>query len=233
MRMRVEYTIGSELRFLSNLDTMHMMERALRRAKIPFALSEGFNPHIRLSMGTVLPVGLWGMKEYFDLELASDLPPSQLGEDLNRVLPEGVKIRQAVVIPADTPSLMKAVNCASYGFVIKSDYAAVDGICQEIWQASSLPVKSRGKKKDVDKDLRKGIYKIDIQTGEGIVDLMIWVATGEPVNVRYDELMDLLNIKGVGSGVVLDVFREGNYIRDNERFYTPMEKVGREPRDYC
>ena len=63
MRIRAEYSIGPELRFLSNLETMHMMERALRRAGIPFALTEGFNPHIRLSMGTVLPVGLWGKKE--------------------------------------------------------------------------------------------------------------------------------------------------------------------------
>ncbi|HBQ86380.1 MAG TPA: radical SAM protein, partial [Syntrophomonas sp.] len=63
MYLRAEYRLGPELKFLGNLDTMHLMERALRRAGIPYALSEGFNPHIKLSMGTVLPVGLWSEKE--------------------------------------------------------------------------------------------------------------------------------------------------------------------------
>jgi radical SAM-linked protein len=57
MRLRVEYSAGPELKFLANLDMMHLMERALRRAGIPYHLSEGFNPHIRLSMGTVLRLG--------------------------------------------------------------------------------------------------------------------------------------------------------------------------------
>ncbi|MDD3890543.1 MAG: TIGR03936 family radical SAM-associated protein, partial [Syntrophomonadaceae bacterium] len=69
MRLRAEYRIGPELKFLANLDMMNVIGRTLRRAAIPYALSEGFNPHIKLSLGTVLPVGLWGEKEYFDLEL--------------------------------------------------------------------------------------------------------------------------------------------------------------------
>ena len=73
MRLRAEYRVGSDLRFLSSLGLMHMMERAFRRAEVPYALSEGFNPHIRLSMGTVLPVGIWGEHEYFDLELERDM----------------------------------------------------------------------------------------------------------------------------------------------------------------
>jgi len=59
MLLRAEYSVGKNLQFLANLDMMHLMERSLRRAGIPCHLTEGFNPHIKLSMGTVLPVGLW------------------------------------------------------------------------------------------------------------------------------------------------------------------------------
>ena len=63
MRVRMEYRVGNDLKFLGNLDMMNLMSRALRRARIPFALSEGFNPHIKFSLGTVLPVGV-GEREY-------------------------------------------------------------------------------------------------------------------------------------------------------------------------
>lgn len=222
MRMRAEYTLGSELRFLANLDTMHMMERALRRARLPFALSEGFNPHIRLSMGTVLPVGLWGLKEYFDLELDQEIEPDRLQSDLNRVLPVGVEIKQAAVIPADTPSLMKIINCANYGFIVKG--GSVESTAQDIMRADSLMIASRGKKKGVDKDIRKGIYKIDIQPIDEGSQLNIWAAVGEPVNIRYDELMDLLMMKGIAAGDITDVFREGNYIYNGQQFFSPLEK---------
>lgn len=222
MRMRAEYTLGSELRFLANLDTMHMMERALRRARLPFALSEGFNPHIRLSMGTVLPVGLWGLKEYFDLELDQDIEPERLQSDLNRVLPVGVEIKQAAIIPADTPSLMKIINCANYAFIIKG--GSVESAAQDIMQADSLVIASRGKKKGVDKDIRKGIYKIDIQPIDEGSQLNIWAAVGEPVNIRYDELLDLLVMKGIAAGDIMDVFREGNYIYNGQQFFSPLEK---------
>ncbi|HAA08563.1 MAG TPA: hypothetical protein DCD98_02220 [Syntrophomonas sp.] len=224
VRIRAEYSIGPELRFLSNLDTMHMMERALRRAKIPFALSEGFNPHIRLSMGTVLPVGLWGKKEYFDLELQQPMPPGELCEALNKVLPAGAHIVQAREIERNAPSLMKAVNCAAYGFILQMSQEDISRICQNILNAEKLLISSRGKKKGVDKDLRKGIYNIDIQPYEEFFCLMIWVGAGEPLNIRYDEIVDLLQQQGVPPQAILDVFREGNYIRIDEELYSPLER---------
>lgn len=224
MRIRAEYSIGPELRFLSNLDTMHMMERALRRAKIPYALTEGFNPHIRLSMGTVLPVGLWGKKEYFDLELEQEMPLDQLRDDLNKVLPAGAHIVQVQVIDDKASSLMKVVNCAAYGFLIRMPEEDISTICQNILEADSLPIRSRGKKKGVDKDLRKGIYKLDLQPGDGCFCLMVWVGIGEPLNIRYDEVIDLLQQQGVPAEAILDVFREGNYIKENERLFSPLER---------
>ena len=47
--MRFQYVIGGELRFLSHLDLVRTFERALRRAHIPVALTEGFHPKPKLS----------------------------------------------------------------------------------------------------------------------------------------------------------------------------------------
>jgi radical SAM-linked protein len=89
---------------------MHLMSRALRRGNIPYALSSGFNPHIKLSMGTVLPVGLWGEQEYFDLELSQAMDLDEFLRRMQEALPPYLEIRRCWEIGADIPSLMKSIN---------------------------------------------------------------------------------------------------------------------------
>lgn len=225
MRLRAEYRVGPDLRFLSNLDLMHMMERAFRRADIPYALSEGFNPHVRLSMGTVLPVGLWGEREYFDLDLKYELDKKDFLQRINAVLPPEVEVGRAAKIPGTAPSLMKIINSAAYVLVSRSDDFDIKGFFAELLSRESLKVKSRGKKKNLDKELRSGIYKIEIEAQKLKNLVRLWVALGEPLNVRYDELLDLLEANGFDMRLILDIYRSGNYIYQYGAFFSPLEMV--------
>jgi radical SAM-linked protein len=225
MRLRTEYSVGAELKFLSNLDMMHLMERSLRRADIPYALSEGFNPHVKLSMGTVLPVGISGEKEYFDLELSQYMRADDFMQRMNAVLPEKVKIRQSVLIPAQMPSLMKTINSACYSFIVCHQTLDLMNWAAEFLSNDSLIVKSRGKKKDLDKDLRPGIYKVEVKQNKDLSSIDIWVSIGEPVNVRYDELLDIFLKKGFSHDDIVEVYRKANYIKEKGAFYSPLEKV--------
>lgn len=225
MRLRAEYSVGSDLRFLSNLDMMNLMARALRRAQIPFALSEGFNPHIRLSMGTVLPVGLWGKREYFDLELEREMDAGNFIENMNQALPPAMHVNACLEIGAKTPTLMNSINCACYSFVIDAPAEQMEPWKNRILQQNDMIVKSRGKKKDLDKNLRPGILKIEVNRLQDFAIIDIWGTTGEPLNVRYDELRDLFMQTGINKEAILDVCRSGNYIRENDEYYTPLEKV--------
>lgn len=225
MKLRAEYRVGSNLKFLGNLDMMNLMARALRRAGIPFALSEGFNPHIKLSMGTVLPVGVWGEHEYFDLELMQEMQLEEFIWKMNRVLPPGMEVKQVIALDDRAPALMKIIDAASYIFALKSgdyDYSALP---DRLMNQKQLLVKSRGKQKGIDKDLRPGIFKITVNYHEESVIISVWVNVGEPVNVRYDELLSLLIDQGVGPEAVVDIFRSGNFIRAGNSFYSPFEKV--------
>lgn len=225
MRLRVEYRVGPELRFLANLDMMHVMERALRRARIPYALSEGFNPHIKLSLGTVLPVGLWGEREYFDIELASALSGEEFISRLNAVFPAGLAAVAAIVIAPGSPSVMGLVNAASYVFQVASAEEEVLQYIKTMMDRPELVVASRGKKKNRPKDLKPGIYRIAINPQDQFDMIEVWVSTGEPVNVRFDEMADLMSGFGLSPHQVVDVWRSGNYCRVGEKFYTPMEQV--------
>lgn len=225
MRLRVEYSLSPGLKFLSNLEMMRLMERSLRRSSLPYALTEGFNPHIKMSLGTVLPVGVWGVREYMDVELTEEIEEEIFINKFNAALPPGIKVNKALPISDKASSLMKIINAASYTFVLKKSDYDLESWKQQILQAESLKIKSRGKKKDVEKDIKAGIYKIEVNYEKEINYITIWVSVGDPVNVRYDELYDLLTDTGILPDYIIDIYRSGNYIKEEEFLYTPLEKV--------
>ena len=62
-RLRLKFSRGEKLKYLSHLDLMRLWERALRRAGLPAAYSEGFSPHPRISLASPLAVGVTSRAE--------------------------------------------------------------------------------------------------------------------------------------------------------------------------
>jgi radical SAM-linked protein len=224
MRLRAEYSVGPELKFLGNLDMMHLMERALRRAKIPYLLSEGFNPHIRMSMGTVLPVGLWGQKEYFDLELDT-MRTEDFVAAMNHTLPADMYIRYACEIPPLAASLMKVINSADYIFMMQPTGLDLNKLMADILAQDSVVVQSKGKNKLKEKDLRPGLYDITVESHDEFEFITVRVSINEPLNIRFDELLEVFMQAGIDRKYMLDFWRKGNYIKKGNAYYSPLEKV--------
>ncbi|NLN86343.1 MAG: DUF2344 domain-containing protein [Syntrophomonadaceae bacterium] len=221
MRLRAEYAVGPDHRFLANLDMMHVMERALRRADVPYRLSEGFNPHIRISMGTVLPVGIWGKQEFFDLELAA-MDLDTFMKRMNRVLPPGIEVKACRSLGTGAPALMNSINAAEYAFRVGRSPAEVEPLLAEIMRLEEIIVPSRGKKKDVNKDLRPGLFALKVEDqGDGAV-IRALVSVNEPLNIRFDEMLDLLTGFGISRDTILDFWREGHFIKRGERLLSPL-----------
>lgn len=113
-RLRVCFSKTGHLRFISHLDFIRAFERAARRAGLPLAYSEGFSPAPRIAYGWPLPVGMTGLSEYLDVELTERVPPEKVAADLNRVLPEGLAVRDAAYVSPHGPSLMSEFDVASF-----------------------------------------------------------------------------------------------------------------------
>ncbi len=79
--------------WLSQLELAATIGRALRRAKIPVAFSQGFHPMPRISFGRALPVGLESENECFLLGLCREMPADKVREKLNRFLPRGMEVK--------------------------------------------------------------------------------------------------------------------------------------------
>lgn len=84
---------------LSQLELQATLERALRRAGLPLAFSQGFHPLPLLSFGRALPVGVESDAEWFALTLRRILPPDETATLLAPHLPPGMRLRLVEFTP--------------------------------------------------------------------------------------------------------------------------------------
>ena len=69
MKVRIKFAKSGAMRFIGHLDVMRFFQKAIRRAGIDVAYSEGFSPHQIMSFAAPLGVGLSSNGEYLDLEV--------------------------------------------------------------------------------------------------------------------------------------------------------------------
>lgn len=76
-RLRCTFCKQGRLALLSHLEICRALERAVRRADLPYAVSQGFSPHMRISFGAALPVGVGGTEEIFDIFFTRYVAPQK------------------------------------------------------------------------------------------------------------------------------------------------------------
>ena len=117
MRIRVKFTKTGPLKFIGHLDVMRYFQKAIRRADIPAALSEGFSPHMIMSFAQPLGVGKTSSGEYFDLDLQEGaiFDREDFLRRLNAEMADGISCVNAVEIPSNKKNKgMSQVAAASY-----------------------------------------------------------------------------------------------------------------------
>ena len=114
-RYRFTFSKLGDARFLSHRNVMDLLERALRAAAVPVRYTEGYNPHIRLSMGPALSLGAEALAEPFDVECYGEVTAEMLAR-ANQVLPIGLALLSTARLPEGAPSLGKAVATTRFRF---------------------------------------------------------------------------------------------------------------------
>ncbi len=113
-RLRIRFNRGEEIKFISHLDIMQLWERALHRAQIQLAYSEGFSPHPRLSLAAPLAVGVTSEAELMDIFVTNLVSPHWFTAAVSRQLPSGIGILGVYQTALSMPSLQSQVRYAEY-----------------------------------------------------------------------------------------------------------------------
>ena len=148
-KYRIRYTRGEEARFLSQLDFMRTMTRALRRAGLPLQYSNGFNPHAVLAVAAPLAVGVTGQNECMDAAFEQAIDISAALDALNNALPAGIHVLD--MHPAEELPPFKRIASADYMVTFESDKAPD---LQSFLAQAEI---------EADKRSKKGMRKVDIR----------------------------------------------------------------------
>jgi radical SAM family uncharacterized protein/radical SAM-linked protein len=118
-RHRISFEKRGDARLLSHRNTMDAFERAIRAAGLPARYSEGFNPHMKLSMGPALPLGLESRHEVFDVEGIAPFG-QDAAREINGKLPPGIAVLEVRELSPGESGLSKAVKSARYAVRLDS-----------------------------------------------------------------------------------------------------------------
>jgi radical SAM-linked protein len=113
-RVRVRYAKRGPLRFTSHRDVARALERALRRARVPVAYSQGFTPHPRISYASAAPTGVASEAEYLELGLQAPMPPAMLVGALDAALSPGLDVLDAVTAAPGSGSLADRMEASRW-----------------------------------------------------------------------------------------------------------------------
>ena len=120
-RLRIRFCRGEAVRFISHLDLTRLWQRALNRAGMPLAYSEGFNPHPRISLAAPLALGVTSETELMDIVLERFVSPHNFTAAVGRQLPAGIEVKQVNNIAMPLPSLQSQVRFAEYAVELDTD----------------------------------------------------------------------------------------------------------------
>jgi radical SAM-linked protein len=120
-RLRLKFSRGEQLKYLSHLDLMRLWERALRRAGLPAAYSEGFSPHPKISLASPLAVGVTSCAELMDVFLNRTVSPGIFMKKVAPQLPQGIEVLEVLPVNVQSPSLQSRLRQAEYLVELETD----------------------------------------------------------------------------------------------------------------
>jgi radical SAM-linked protein len=221
-RLRATYRKSGRLRWLSHLEVTRALERSVRRASLPYAVSHGFHPHMRIAFGPALPVGTAGERECFDVWVTRYLPAAEAQRLLAGSLPEGLMVLDARYVASSAPALSSGALVGVYDVTIEGKEVTATEVLaalEETIATGTLEVERRRKTKVF--DLARTLPKEpDVRCQDGSIVVKVTVRIGPEGSLRPEVLLTVA-LEGAGlDGAVTAVTRTDMLIESEEGTWT-------------
>ncbi len=196
-RLRLTFTVHGPMRYVSVLDMGRIWERLLRRAGLPLAYSQGFNPRPRLIFADALPVGYASRCELLDIYLDAPLEAAEVRQRAVAQCPAGIEILACQSVALDAPKPQAQMRAAEYELIFVSSMdgphlsAAVDALLQSV----ALPRVRLRQGQELAYDLRPLLHALTYagQRDDGTHALWLRVKCGSNGAGRPDEVLAALD----------------------------------------
>ncbi len=203
--VRIWFSKQGRIKYVSHLDLMRCMTRAVRRADIPLWYTEGFNPHPYLNFLQPMPLGVEGHHEPLDIRIEGEISNEQIMQNLNAVLPEGIKVTFV------TEPYMKASDLAYAEYEVYFEPETDVELLEKAMNSGELTCekfgKVNGRKRIKQVNVSENIKKFAISKTPDAVMLNVVLPGGNTKNVNPLNLLSALNAYMSMDSVPLNIVR--------------------------
>ena len=184
------YKRGDSIKYVSHLDFVRVFGRAFRRAELPIAYSEGFNPHPLLTFALPLSVGYTSECELMEFVMEKELPEEEIKEKLQSAMPLGIEIIEVY----KGKTRMKKLDNALY--VVKAENLPDD--LEKFLSRESILIEKKTKSGIKETDIRADIKNITLKNDS--IEMLL--AAGSRANLKPEVVVSAMNkyINGYNSG---------------------------------
>jgi radical SAM family uncharacterized protein/radical SAM-linked protein len=235
-RYRLVYSRTSPSQFVSHLDVLGVLERALRRLGMPLEFTVGMRPHLRLKASPPLAVGMTSQGEYLDFGLGEPWDP-KMWVILQEALPPGFAALNLLPQPEKSPSL-GALDTFLYRATFTQEPGAMSqdtgklpsfkgsggnfsAAIQQLLDANNLPIRHISPGKVITFDGRPAIWKLELaDDGSLLIGLK---SSGGPMPKVADILSQLTDGSDEEITSAWSVERIGQWWDIEGQRYSPIE----------
>lgn len=177
-RLRLTFGVSSPICYASVLDMGRLWERLLRRARVPLAYTQGFNPHPRLQFADALPVGYDSVCELLDMWLAERQDLAAFTQAVAQQAPAGLSVLAAEEVALNAVSPQSTMRQAEYRVALDTG-SSRDDLAAAVERILAQPsiIRRRIKKGELaEYDLRPLLYEIallDEHDGQQMLRLLL------------------------------------------------------------
>ncbi len=179
------------MKYLSHLDLARAMDRAVRRAKLPVAYSEGFHPHAQISFGPPLPLGVEGLRELCCLDLARLAPPAEMTRALSRQLPAGLDLVSLAITDRGRRSPLADLEAAGWEIELAESGEVLRSAVESLLAAEELAVTRQTKSKIAAVNIRPGLRELALHQEDKTL-LVAELSLRPETLVKPEEILQLL-----------------------------------------
>jgi radical SAM-linked protein len=199
MRIRITFAKTEAMRFTGHLDLHKTWERTIRRAGLPLAYSQGYNPRPRINLASALPLGFTSQAEVVDIWLEKDIGLAEISSALDTASPPGFSILEIDEVDPSEPTLQSQLIAAQYTITLLEDTPDLNSRLEDILNAKDLPRKRKNKTYDL-RPLIESIHLI-ADDEQGSLNIVVHLTAREGATGRPDEVLLAMGLQPESSRI--------------------------------
>ncbi|MBO5333763.1 MAG: DUF2344 domain-containing protein [Clostridia bacterium] len=218
MDVRMSFQKTGMAKFISHLDTVRCITRAMKRACVPIWFTEGFNPHAFLTFAMPLSLGFESLCETVDFRLMEETDLNELAERLNNALPVDITVKE-IYIYETSPN---DIRWAEYKIIFNNPDNLLLEQAEKILSSNEIMVLKKVKKgrNKVEKEvnIKEHIKSFELENENGKLVLKTILSSGTSTNINPMLLIGALVKDTETDEQDVDIIKVQSYTENMEIF---------------